>query len=749
MTNCESEPIHIPGSVQPHGFLLAVTEDHFTVAFCSGNCFEFLNRTHTDLLGKNLDVIFSKKDIENIKQQFTEFSGDLLRPFILNYNEKSFHVTAHKSDEVIVLEFEIFSEEKIDLPDLLIQMRRFAYFTERADNLQSLCQDIADETRSITGYDRVMIYRFDKEYNGEVYAESKTDNLEPFLKLHYPHTDIPVQARELYLRNLIRMKVDVAYTPVPIYTIDGVVKKNSSLDLSMAILRSVSSIHLQYLKNMKVGATFVISLIHHGKLWGLISCHHYTAKHIPYYSRLAAHLQGIFLSSQIDVRQAADEFELAKETNKKLVELQDLLLDNEDILTNNSTLLKLQQLLNADAVILCCKGEYYTAGELPDRQNIAGLVNWLTKEKASHSFSTNALNQHYPDSAAYAETISGVVYLPLSSDNKNCIVWTRSEVEINIDWAGNPSKAIQKNDENSMLSPRKSFEIWKQSVKFTSAEWRTPELNEAKVIASSLQHQLHLADLRLEEKRYLTLNEKLQKANDELANMNWISTHDLKEPLRKIQVYGSIILEKDGAIIPESVKTNVLRMQKSAGKMQVLIDDLLTYSKVVNEEKKLDPVDLNLIVQDILLDFNENIEEKNVSIELQNLPVVNGVAFQVRQLFLNLISNSIKFSRPGVTPLINISCEIVTSENLAWAPQKKCNSYYKISVKDNGIGFNAAYKEKVFKIFQRLHSNTEFMGTGIGLSICKKIAELHDGYIDALGVEGEGATFSVYFPVRN
>ncbi|MCY7290833.1 MAG: hypothetical protein LH615_01500, partial [Ferruginibacter sp.] len=153
ITNCESEPIHIPGSIQPHGFLIAVTQNNFTVAYCSENCFEFLNKTHTELLGKNIDVIFGKTDIENIQKQFNEFSKELAIPFVLNYNDKSFHVTAHHSNETIVLEFEIFSEDKIELPDIFIQMKRFAYNTERADNLQGLCQDIADETRTITGYD--------------------------------------------------------------------------------------------------------------------------------------------------------------------------------------------------------------------------------------------------------------------------------------------------------------------------------------------------------------------------------------------------------------------------------------------------------------------------------------------------------------------------------------------------------------------------------------------------------------------
>lgn len=306
--------------------------------------------------------------------------------------------------------------------------------------------------------------------------------------------------------------------------------------------------------------------------------------------------------------------------------------------------------------------ENFTEGTLPSEQEMDDLINWLKSEKGNQSFNTDQLHQHYKGATQIANSIAGVVYFPLSDNNKNCIVWTRREVEKNIIWAGDPSKAVQKNKENLMLTPRKSFEIWKESVKFTSKEWKTPELKEADAITGAIQRQLHLADLKAEEEKYLNLNQKLQKANDELANLHWISTHDLKEPLRKIQVYGSIILEKDGAKIPDSVKENILKMQKSANKMQVLIDDLLTYSKVMNEEKKLDPVDLNEIIEGILLDLKESIEEKNITIHLRNLPTVLGIQFQLRQLFLNLISNSIKFNRPDVSPVINISGEKQISE---------------------------------------------------------------------------------------
>lgn len=746
INNCESEPIHIPGSIQPHGFLLGVNAKDLVISYCSENCVEFLGKPHAELLGKNLGDIFNTGDIENIKDQFTHPSKELARPFIITYHHKSFHVTAHLSNQTIVLEFETFYEERAELPDIYIQMKRFAYYTERTDNLQSLCKDIADEVRNITGYDRVMIYCFDKEYNGEVFAESKTENLEPFLNLHYPHTDIPVQARELYLLNLVRMKVNVGYEPVPIYTSGTGSDEDLHLDLSMSSLRSVSPIHIQYLKNMNVEATLVVSLIHKDKLWGLITCHHYSPKHIPYHTRLAAHFQAIFLSSQIEVRQAADEFELTKETHKKLVDLQDMLLKNENVLTQKSTLEQLRLLVNADAVIVNDKDNLYTEGKLPDKEKLTALINWLKKEKSVNVFSTHCLARHYPAAPEILDTIAGIIYLPLGDHNKNCIVWTRHEVIEDIHWAGNPSKAILINEGGKKLTPRKSFEKWKEAVKMKSTEWKTPELNEANAIASSIQHQLHLSDLRSEEKRYLTLNEKLQKANDELANMNWISTHDLKEPLRKIQFYGSIILEREAGNIPDLVLVNIKRMQTSAAKMQILIDDLLTYSKVVNEERQLVPIDLNKVIREIIGDLQENIEDKKIDIQLEVLPIINGVQFQINQLFLNLLSNAVKFTRKEVVPNIKISCETVSSENLVWAQEKDINGFYKISVADNGIGFDTIYNEKVFKIFQRLNSNTEFTGTGIGLAICKKIAELQGGHIEADGSLGKGAIFSVFIP---
>ncbi len=741
VTDCDTEPIHIPGSIQLYGFLLAVDANDFTIRYCSENCTDFLQTGLSQILGSSLATYFNEGEIKAFTGYYQQEPTELARPFLFTRGGKSYNTSAHVNNDCIVLEFEAFTEDTIELPDLFIQTKRFAYHTQRTDNLKSFCEDIANETKTITGFDRVMIYRFDEQANGEVIAEAKREDLEPFLGLKYPHTDIPVQARNLFFRNLVRLIADVHYTPVPLYGLENETHSVQNLDLSLSALRSVSPIHIEYLKNMGVTATFNIAIIHNQKLWGLISCHHYTTRYIPYYTRLAAHLQAIFLASQIDVRELADNFELVKTTDIKLNELNENLTGNTTEILNEKGLQKLQQLLNADGFVFKYKNQLYTSGSLPPNQDIEKLIEWIASNNPE-SFSCDKLIDDYQNAESLHHTIAGVFYFGLA--NNNCLLWTRGEVATTINWAGNPDNAILTNEVTKGLTPRKSFELWKEMVQHQCVPWKKAELNAGATIASMLQRKLHIDYLNEEEERYLTLNQKLKKANDELANMSWISTHDLKEPLRKIQIYASVILENEANELPDKVKTNVTRMQKSAARMQILIEDLMAYTRIVNEEKRFENVNLNLILDEVQAALKETVDEKEFKIEWQNLPVVKGIPFQLQQLFTNLISNSIKFSKPALPAHI-----IVRSEKLqnSSAENNKTATpfFYKISVRDNGLGFNNAYSHEVFKIFKRMHSN-QYTGTGIGLAICQKIAESHGGSIEAISVEGEGATFTIYLP---
>jgi len=744
ITNCESEPIHIPGSIQPFGYLLALNKVDNTIQYCSENCTQLFNKPLKQILGKPLIDFFNKEDADSFVA-YSAKTEEPEKPFVFILVNQSFHITTFSTKENIVMEFEPFMQEGLELPDLFFQTKRFAYSTEKADNLQMLCQDVAEETRKITGYDRVMIYRFDKDYNGQVFAESRIDSLEPFLGLNYPATDIPVQARDFFLRNPIRMIANVHLPNVSLFALDENAD-NKSVDLTLSTLRSSSPIHVQYLINMGVGATFTIALLNHGKLWGLIACHHYAAKHIPYHVRLSAHLQGVFLSSQIDVRQVADEFELVKQTEKKLDDLQKILAGSEQSLADEQTLVQLKNLLNADAVVIAYNETFYKHGLLPPEDKLKDLMNWLLTSVGQTSFETSKLAEIYPHSANLGGEVAGVIYLRIGKDSTNGIAWMRKELEKTVNWGGDPSKPMNLDATLQSLTPRKSFALWKEAVKGQSAAWQKPEIKAASVICSYIQHQFHLAEMQQEELRYLTLNQRLQKANEELANMNWISTHDLKEPLRKIQVYASIILQKHQADIPEMVTTNILRMQSSAGRMQKLIDSLLSYTKVINEEKQFVDCDLNVILDELQTSLKESIEEKGESLQWKNLPVIQGVRFLIKQLFENLINNSLKFTKEGRPPVITISSQLVDKKTVKDTMPNSEHDYYKITVADNGVGFNPAYKKDIFKMFQRFHGQ-QYSGTGIGLSICQKIAETHDGFIDAEGEEGKGAAFNIYFPV--
>ncbi|MCY7422356.1 MAG: GAF domain-containing protein [Chitinophagaceae bacterium] len=745
ITNCDAEPIHIPGSIQSYGYLLALNKTNNTIQYCSENCTTLFSKPLNQILSKPFSEFFNKED-ETSLAAYSAKTENAVKPFAFSVGNQSFHITAFSTKENIVMEFEPFSPEGFELPDLFFQTKRFAYSTERADNLQMLCQDVADETRTITGYDRVMIYRFDKDNNGQVFAESRIDKIEPFLGLYYPATDIPVQTRELFLLNSIRMLANVQATNVPLYALDENAD-NKSIDLSLSILRSFSPMHIQYLKNMGVGATFTIALINHGKLWGLIACHHYAPKHIPYHVRLAAHLQGIFLSSQIDVRQVADEFELVKETEKKLDSLHKIMTGSEKSLAKEQTLVQLKNLLNADAVVIAYKETFYKHGLLLQDEKLNGLMNWLDTSIDHGIFQTSKLGYSYPQAAGLGSQVAGVVYLPIGTQTKNGIAWIRQEVEKTVNWGGDPSKPMNIDAGNQSLTPRKSFVLWKEAVKGQSAAWQKPEINAASVICSYIQHQFHLSDMQEEEHRYLNLNERLKKANEELENMNWISTHDLKEPLRKIQIYASIILQKHQANLPELVTTNILRMQSSAARMQNLVDALLSYTKVINEEKQLVNIDLNVLLDEIQADLKESIEEKAGHLQWGNLPVIQGITFLIRQLFENLINNSLKFTKEGRPPVIIISSQLVYEKTMKQTMPDSEHDYYKITVADNGVGFNPAYKKELFRMFQRFHGK-KYIGTGIGLSICQKIAEAHNGFIEAEGEEGKGAAFNIYLPIN-
>lgn len=741
LENCESEPIHIPGSIQPHGFLLGLKQSDFHIDFCTSNCIEYLGIRHQDMLGKPFEAIFGHEEEDRLKLYLLDPLSDASKTHSLNFGNTRYNAIVHRSGSHYIIDLEPFPDGSLTLPDLYSQTRRFVSYLERSVSLQDLCRIIADETRVITGYDRVMIYRFDEDYNGEVFAESKREDLESFFGLHYPHTDIPVQARQLYMRNLMRIIVDVNYTPVPIYTIDDAEGKN--LDLSDSVLRSTSPIHVQYLQNIGVGATLTISLVHNKRLWGLIACHHYSAKNLPHYTRLAAQLQGHFLTSQINVREVAEEFDASQLIDRSL---ETLLQDTaQNAAGNFSTIFNnnLLQITRSSGAAFMHDGMAYTIGQVPPQKELAGLLKWLASHHEKGFYATSKLAVDYPAGKAISEVASGILFHAMGDPEKDSIIWFRQEVKKTVNWAGDPNKAIIKNEKG--LSPRKSFELWKEITKDQSEPWKEIELNAAGKFALALQKQTYLLYLTKEENKYRLLSEKLQKANSELENINWISNHDLKEPVRKIQIFASKVLEDEKDRLSEFALSSVQRMSDSATRMQNLLKDISDYAHIRENGSAFSKVDLNSVIAEVKKELAEDIRDKQALVECMNLPVVDGIAFQLHQLFVNLVQNSLKFAKADVKPEITISAEQMPAPNdiPGLMPGDAC---YRVTLQDNGVGFDNKYADSIFQVFKRLHHSKKYKGTGIGLAICKKIMDIHGGAIVAHSEPDKGTAFELYFP---
>ena len=741
LTNCDHEPIHIPGSIQPHGFLLGLKIGDFSIEFCSENSFEFIGKTYSEVLTKSFDSIFGAVETEKLKHYISSIDELSQAPLEIEIHDKLFACTTQIVVNVILLEFEIMSRKKLAIADIYLQTRQFTFYMQTANTLQMFCQSIADETRVITGYDRVMIYRFDEDYNGEVFAESRIESVEPFLGLHYPHTDIPVQARALYLQNLLRQIVDVDYTPVPIYTVDDGVNKN--LNLGVSTLRSVSPIHIAYLQNMGVSATLTISLVYENKLWGLIACHHYSPKHLTNEVKIAAQLQGHYLTSQISVRQLAEEYIVTKNVNKSLDDLLNQVFSSDSITLEKMIQQKqLLTLTNSSSVIILVDGVIYSHGKVPDEDKIRELANWLNNYNSQLGLSTANLSALYPEAAKLCDTAAGIIYHSLGSGKHNCIIWCRAEALQEVYWGGNPKTAIIKDEKG--LSPRKSFEQWKEVKKCESNPWQKSEIFAAGNFANALQKNVHMMFLAKEELRHRKLSEKLREANAELENLNWIGSHDLHEPLRKIQLFASRILNKDHSTVNDDIIHSVKKMNESANRMQVLIEDIISYSRIGNVEESFEAVNLNTILKNIINELDFEISEKSATINVENLPDVKGISFLLKQLLINVIRNALKFSKANENCNINISYK--ESVNYLGTELPLDQKFIKIIIRDNGIGFDNQFKESIFKVFTKLHSNSQFSGSGVGLALCKKIMKSHNGFITAEGKPEVGTTISLYFP---
>jgi chemotaxis family two-component system sensor kinase Cph1 len=498
LDNCAREPIHIPGSIQPRGVLAVVRESDLRIQQISVNVAELLDRSVDDVLGHDLSALIGTHQAARIRHAASNF-GDLRQRNPLDCQldvrgvSRAFDAILHREPGgALVVELEIaYGERPFSFPNTYQAVRNSVEDLNRADTLDDLYDTAARAVRDLTGFDRVMVYRYDQDYNGEVVAEAKRDDLNSFLGLHYPASDIPAQARALYERNWLRLISDVSYTPVPLVpSVDP--DSGAPLDLTHATLRSVSPVHIEYLRNMGVHASMSISLLRRGRLWGLIACHHYAGPHLPPYgSRAAAEFLGSTLSLRLVDQFEDDQLRERLAAQAVLSKLTAATMDDRAPLA--TALLggpNLIDLVPADGVVVAIAGEYQALGSVPPPEAVAAVAAWA-RDAGDDVASTEYLSGELPELELDPQFAAGA--LALNLPDGQYVVWFRSEVLRSVDWGGDPhNKAIAVSEGDDVrLSPRKSFERWREIVHQRSEPWSLSEAESAESLRGHLVESLY------------------------------------------------------------------------------------------------------------------------------------------------------------------------------------------------------------------------------------------------------------------
>jgi light-regulated signal transduction histidine kinase (bacteriophytochrome) len=483
LSNCEREQIQLPGSIQPHGALLVVREPDYIVVQASANASSFLRLTDT-IIGAKLEQL--PGDLyPNIKPHLAEplHAIPIAVRCRIGAPPREYDSLLHRPPEGgLIIELEPAGPAV----DLSREIENSVQTILSASSLRMLCDETARIFETLTGYDRVMVYRFDDDGHGEVFSEQRKPHLEAFLGNRYPASDIPQIARRLYERNRVRLLFDVNYTPSPL-TPRLSPLSGRDLDMSLCFLRSHSPIHVQYLKNMGVGATLVVSLMVGGRLWGLISCHHYVPRFVHFETRAVCEL----LAEAVGTRIAALESFIQAQSELTVRRIEQRMIEaisrdgdwRSALFDGGQSLL---QPLGATGAALIYDGQVFSAGEVPGTQEIRAITEWLDKKPRGPTISTASLGLEAPEFATLSGVASGLIAAPLSSSHGDYLLWFRPERIRTVTWGGDPHKPVIIGNDPSDLSPRRSFAQWHQIVEGTADPWTPSDVTAARLIGDSV-----------------------------------------------------------------------------------------------------------------------------------------------------------------------------------------------------------------------------------------------------------------------
>lgn len=514
LTNCDREPIHVPGTIQAHGALVACDASLSRITRHSANTHALLGLDEAVTLnGATLEDIVGFEATHALRNALSHAALER-RPalhFGLEIGGQSFDTSVHRSGSEVIVEFE---QPRRGRGQPLNIVRTVIARAMRATTLDELTRETARLVRAVLGYDRVMVYRFEPDGSGQVINEAKTGNLESFLGQYFPASDIPQQARALYLRNTIRIIMDSDGDRIPIVPEDD--DAGNPLDLSHAHLRSVSPIHCEYLRNMGVAASMSISLVIDGELWGMVACHHYAPKHLDMAERTAIEMFGEFLSIRLDLMRQKSRIATASAARAALDQILKASSRQESVpeLLANS-MQEFASMIECDGVGLWIDGKWSALGSTPPAESVPELLDHLAEKGEGSIWASHRLCDDHPPARAYCPEASGVLAIPLSQRRKDYLFFFRKEFEHTLNWAGNPNKTYSTGRFGDRLTPRKSFAIWKETVKNQSRPWSDVDLETAEAARSALvevvlRHNEVMADERgRADLRQRMLNEEL------------------------------------------------------------------------------------------------------------------------------------------------------------------------------------------------------------------------------------------------
>ncbi len=783
LTNCDREPIRIPGQIQPHGILAVLEPTALVILQVSANVEHQLAMSPSVLLGQPLSKLLGEAQAEAVRQiVFDVESNEGEQSCLLTLPSKSADLQAnwrgliHIERETVLLELicqpnsNAFEGECLDADAsdslgssslgsssfgsssfgssslgpiaLHERLRRGVSQFQQADSPEEVASIVVETVQALTGLSRVMVYKLGHDYSGAVIAEAIEDaelEKESFLGLRFPATDIPAQARQLYLQNWLRVIPNVGYQPVPLVP-ERHPHSQRPTDLGSAMLRSVSPMHVEYLQNMGVQASMSISLIVEDRLWGLIACHHPEPKYIDYETRKACEFLGQIASVELFRQQTLIEKTYQAQVHAIQQQIRRTISQLQPAHAIESVLIQYQRelltLVQASGAVIALGSQMTLIGETPLASRIRPLLEWLI-EQNEDVYHTQALSQVFEPASQDTACASGLlaisIFLPEASYH---ILWFRPEQKRSVQWAGNPHKSKTTADDGSLyLTPRQSFERWQEDVYEQSRPWRATEI----AAAQELRATLLLTALEFSRSALRESAKRAQVANQAKSQFLAKMSHELRTPLNAILGFTQLIHHHETLSSEQRDRLDIIN--RSGEHLLSLINDVLETSRIEAGQPRLNEscFDLYQFIASVRDMLTLRAAKKGLLLKLEQtepLPqYVWGDEGKLRQIIINLVGNAVKFTEQGEV-ILKVSSTAETDSDYVQV---------QFEVVDTGPGVATENFKAIFEPFHQTETGRNaHEGSGLGLSISRQNARLMDGGIEVRSQLGQGSTFTCH-----